>query len=351
MWGYGGSLTIHNDSDFDMECLHEHSYQMKEWHPPKKILAKREDKIKVNFNKNPFKVVADDAGEVKYQCGNSLITINVRMNKSLNPYFEFLVEGNDVEISPQGYEPFRHNGNVDIFVSKKMVKSDENNYQQTLADLKELLSSEDQGVQRSAIASLGKLSQKTALPEETVLLLADGFKQDNKPICWETEQTFLMILSGQGFSLAVFQKFVDLLWNINAGSYSAKVLGAAYHSTAEGEPPAIPVEIMQQINELTLDYDSLVCGSAALALGDMAANSLTLTQEQIDAISGILDSNQRAAYVQVLEVLGKLDFRHPEPSDHTMQRMLDLTKDVDPYIKKAAADAIGAVVSKGKPLP
>ena len=352
MWGYGGSLTIHNDSNLDMECLYQHSYQMKEWNPPKKILAQRSDKIKINFNKNPFKVIADDAAEVEYRCGNSLIIIKTAMNKSLNPYFEFIVEGNDIEIAPQGYEPLRHNGNVDIFISKKLVKTDENNWQQTLSDLKDLLLSDDKDVRRSAIASIGKISQRTTIPEDTVLLLADGFKQDNKKICWETEQTFLRIFNSQGFSLVVFQKLVDLLWDIVAGTSSAKLLGAAYHDTLEGEPPAIPAEIMTQINDLTLNYASLVCGNAALSLGFMAANNLTLTQEQIDAISGILDSNQRGAYVQMLEVLGKLDFRHPEPSDHTMQRMLDLTKDVDPYIKKAAADAIGEIATKGsKVLP
>lgn len=223
-------------------------------------------------------------------------------------------------------------------------------WEQTITDLKMLLTSKSNDIKRSAICSLGKIAYQTNIPEEVVIEIANCLKGENKNINWEADKTLKIICNTQGFTLADFQKLIDLLEEINAGDWSANLLGSAYHDTPEGEPPAIPAEIMNQLNQLILEYTSWACGNAVLSLGYMAMNNLTLTQAQIDAISGILDSEQaiNPNTIASLKALGKLDFRHPEPSEHTLQRLLELTKDSDPLIQKAASDTIGLIAERGK---
>lgn len=222
------------------------------------------------------------------------------------------------------------------------------NWEETIVKLTDQLQEKDPNVVRTTINSIRKVSRRKEIPNATILNILEVMQEGIMTVNWEAEQTLIALTQTQAFSLEIFQKLFDLLQQNITADHAAKVLGKSYRETMPGEDPSIPSEIMQQINELTANYDSEFCGSGAETQGLLAKEGMSLSDEQVQAISGILSSVMRIAYPKALIAIGYLDQNQPPIPSEDITKILELTSDVDAVIQQAAARTIGILADIGK---
>ena len=116
--GQGGTITIHNETDYNMHKEDSGYYQMKSWNFPLNIGPNQSERVYVEYeeagvNRN------DDTGWVRYAISDRTFVISIDWAQGF--YVEF-GDLSDFRIEPPNKKfgvGWQWNGNIDIYVKTK----------------------------------------------------------------------------------------------------------------------------------------------------------------------------------------------------------------------------------------